>query len=133
VLLPFQLANGFGWMSIPASVITAYILFSLLNISYEVDNPFGYGCNNLDLDGLCRSIAIDMDLIASHPTSPDPKDWLFTGENDSLWPLKSGISLAHPDKLKLNIVKEALEERMKTVMYYWQQGLQMWQDKLKGN
>jgi hypothetical protein len=120
-------------MSIPASVITAYILFSLLNISYELANPFGYGCNDLDLDRMCRSIAVDMDLIASYPTSPNPGDWLFTGENDSLWPLVSDVSLAHPDKLQLKTVKEALEERMKTVMYYWQLGLKMCQDKLKGN
>jgi len=35
-------------------MITAYILFGLLHISYQIENPFGYDINDLDLDRYCR-------------------------------------------------------------------------------
>src|SRR5208282_192584 len=49
ILLPFQFCQLFGWGTIPASMITSYILFGLLHISYQIENPFGYDINDLDL------------------------------------------------------------------------------------
>jgi Bestrophin, RFP-TM, chloride channel len=105
-------------------MITAYILFGLLHISYEIENPFGYDINDLDLDRYCRGLAIDLDLITSYMPSPDPKEWLYNGENKPLWPLQRPVLFDEADKMGVDTVKERLEERRKRVMELWGKGLE---------
>jgi hypothetical protein len=124
ILLPFQLVQLFQWVTIPASMVSAYILFGLLHISYEIENPFGYDINDLDLDRYCRGLAIDLDLITSFMPSPDPKEWLYTIENKPLWPLQRPVLFSEADKMGLETVKERLDERRKRVMELWGKGLE---------
>ena len=124
ILLPFQLSQLFGWVTIPAVTVTAYILFGLLHISYEIENPFGYDVNDLDLDRYCRGIAIDLDLICSYLPGQDPKDWLYSEHNKPLWPLQQPVSFSDADKWGMDTVKERLEERRKRVMELWWKGLE---------
>jgi hypothetical protein len=114
----------FGWVTVPASIITTYVLFSLLHISYEIENPFGYDINDLDLDRYCRGLAIDLDLITSYMPGPDPKEWLYNERNQPLWPLQCPVGLNETDKMGLDTVKERLDERRKRVMELWGQGLE---------
>src|SRR5271169_1418573 len=123
ILLPFQLVQLFGWVTIPASMITAYILFGLLNISYQIENPFGYDINDLDLDRYCRGLAIDLDLITSNMPGPDPKEWLYSVQNHPLWPLQRSVSFNETDKMGVETVKERLDERRRRVMELWGKGL----------
>jgi Bestrophin, RFP-TM, chloride channel len=104
-------------------MITAYILFGLLHISYEIENPFGYDINDLDLDRYCRGLAIDLDLITSYMPSPNPKEWLYSGENKPLWPLQRSVSFNEAEKMGYETVKERLDERRKRVMELWGTGL----------
>jgi len=122
--LPFQLVQLFGWVTIPASLITAYILFGLLHISYQIENPFGYDINDLDLDRYCRGLAIDLDLICSDMPSPDPKEWLYSAENQPLWPLQHPVSFDDADTMGLETVKGKFNERRRRVMELWGKGLE---------
>jgi putative membrane protein len=65
IMLPFQLYQTLKWVSIPASVIAAYIILGILLIGREIENPFGHDVNDLPLDIYCQQIAADVDIIAS--------------------------------------------------------------------
>ena len=105
-------------------MVCAYILFGLLYISYEIENPFGYDLNDLDLDRYCRGLAIDLDLITSCMPAPDPKEWLYTADNTPLWPLQQGVALTDANDMGVDTVKDKLDERKKRVMELWVRGLE---------
>ena len=105
-------------------MITAYILFGLLHISYQIENPFGYDVNDLDLDRYCRGLAIDLDLICSYMPSPDPKDWLYSETNHPLWPLQRPCNFNDTDMMGMDTVKARLDERRRRVMELWGKGLE---------
>ncbi|TVY68532.1 UPF0187 protein [Fusarium oxysporum f. sp. cubense] len=65
MLLPFQLTGPLGWIAIPATITAAYIIFGLLFIGQEIENPFGRDVNDLPLDVFCEQIANDLDITAS--------------------------------------------------------------------
>ncbi|KAF4957805.1 hypothetical protein FSARC_11181 [Fusarium sarcochroum] len=65
MLLPFQLTGPLGWIAIPATITAAYIIFGLLFIGQEIENPFGRDVNDLPLEVFCDQIAADLDITAS--------------------------------------------------------------------
>ncbi|RPD58022.1 UPF0187-domain-containing protein [Lentinus tigrinus ALCF2SS1-6] len=54
--LPFQLIDLFGWYAIPGVGIAAFIYLGLIAAGEEIEQPFGYDENDLDLDFFCRAI-----------------------------------------------------------------------------
>ncbi|KAI0827533.1 Bestrophin, RFP-TM, chloride channel-domain-containing protein [Trametes gibbosa] len=54
--LPFQLVDLFGWYAIPGVGIAAFIYLGLVAAGEEIEQPFGYDENDLDLDFFCRAI-----------------------------------------------------------------------------
>ncbi|KAM0552401.1 hypothetical protein ACHAPJ_007961 [Fusarium lateritium] len=65
MLLPFQLVGPLDWIAIPATITAAYIIFGLLFIGQEIENPFGRDVNDLPLEVFCDQIAADLDITAS--------------------------------------------------------------------
>ncbi|KAF4445839.1 hypothetical protein F53441_10484 [Fusarium austroafricanum] len=65
IMLPFQLTGPLGWIAIPATITAAYIIFGLLFIGQEIENPFGRDVNDLPLEIFCDQIATDLDITAS--------------------------------------------------------------------
>ncbi|KAJ6562810.1 UPF0187-domain-containing protein [Mycena vulgaris] len=55
-LLPFQLVNDFGWHTVPAVGIGAFIYLGFVAAGEEIEQPFGYDENDLDLDMFCQDI-----------------------------------------------------------------------------
>ncbi|KAF7358772.1 hypothetical protein MSAN_01216200 [Mycena sanguinolenta] len=55
-LLPLQLVNDFGWHTVPAVCVGAFIYLGFLAAGEEIEQPFGYDDNDLDLDMFCRDI-----------------------------------------------------------------------------
>ncbi|KLO18968.1 UPF0187-domain-containing protein [Schizopora paradoxa] len=55
-LLPFQLVGQFGWYTIPGVGIAAFFYIGFLAAGEEIEQPFGYDDNDLDLDLFCREI-----------------------------------------------------------------------------
>ncbi|KAH6898232.1 Bestrophin, RFP-TM, chloride channel-domain-containing protein [Thelonectria olida] len=88
VLLPFQLVGKLGWVAIPATVAAAYIIFGLLFIGQEIENPFGLDVNDLPLENFCDQIATDLDLISAFDKH-DSSSFIFNRKNMPLYPVSS--------------------------------------------
>ena len=86
IVLPFQLVGTLQWITIPASMIAAYIILGLAIIGREIENPFGNDVNDLNLDEYCRELAADIDVLTSAP-APRMADFVKHTENRLLFPL----------------------------------------------
>ncbi|KAF7556797.1 hypothetical protein G7Z17_g1126 [Cylindrodendrum hubeiense] len=86
VLLPFQLVGTLKWIAIPATIAAAYIIFGLLFIGQEIENPFGLDVNDLPLESYCDQIANDMDLIAAFDKR-EAHSFIFSKHNMPLYPV----------------------------------------------
>ncbi|EEP79522.1 conserved hypothetical protein [Uncinocarpus reesii 1704] len=90
LILPFQLVENLGWITIPGCIVSTYIIQGLAAICAEIENPFGNDVNDLPLDIFCEQLAADLDIITSSPP-PKPKDFIPRCDNLVLHPLsKSG-------------------------------------------
>ncbi|TFY66915.1 hypothetical protein EVG20_g4168 [Dentipellis fragilis] len=54
--LPFQLVDQFAWYTIPGVAIASFIYLGFLAAGEEIEQPFGYDENDLDLDMFCQEI-----------------------------------------------------------------------------
>ncbi|KAF9890467.1 hypothetical protein FE257_005872 [Aspergillus nanangensis] len=86
MLLPFQLYSFLHWITIPASMVAAYIILGLLTIGSEIENPFGQDVNDLPLTTYCRQIAKELDIITATPP-PNVDVFMTRPENLVLFPL----------------------------------------------
>ncbi|KAJ5689119.1 hypothetical protein N7462_003511 [Penicillium macrosclerotiorum] len=86
LLLPFQLWKSLEWVTIPASMVAAYIIIGLATIGSEIENPFGHDVNDLPLDTYCRQIAVEIDIITATPP-PVVDDFMARPDNLVLFPL----------------------------------------------
>lgn len=59
-LLPFTIITAFGYMTIPAVIITSYVLVGLEMIGEEIEEPFGLERNDLPLNQLSRLIRVNV-------------------------------------------------------------------------
>lgn len=58
--VPLAMLAEMGWYTAPASAIVAYALFGIDEIGVEIEDPFGYDPNDLPLDTIGDSLAIDV-------------------------------------------------------------------------
>ncbi|KXN70763.1 UPF0187-domain-containing protein [Conidiobolus coronatus NRRL 28638] len=66
LVLPFQLLSilkDAPWVSIPFTILSTFVLFGILNIGEEIENPFGYDLNDLPLDDYCATIRKELECI----------------------------------------------------------------------
>ncbi|KAI9336185.1 Bestrophin, RFP-TM, chloride channel-domain-containing protein [Zopfochytrium polystomum] len=61
--LPFQIMEGLGWITVPTVMMAVFTLFGIDNIGLEIENPFGYDANDLDLDAFCEAIRAEVDDV----------------------------------------------------------------------
>ncbi|KAF9222311.1 UPF0187-domain-containing protein [Gyrodon lividus] len=54
--LPFQLVDQFKWHTIPGVAVAAFIYLGFLAAGDEIEQPFGYDENDLDLDLFCSEL-----------------------------------------------------------------------------
>jgi len=83
--LPFQIYPAFKYITIPATAFASFLLLGFLEIGQEIENPFNYDLNDLDLDYFCLAIQRELHLITAH-TSPDPGSFLFSNLNQPFAP-----------------------------------------------
>ncbi|KAF8880641.1 UPF0187-domain-containing protein [Infundibulicybe gibba] len=85
--LPFQIYTALGWVTIPGTIIASFIFFGFLAAGEEIENPFGYDKNDLNLDHFTHNIIRnELRAITSTPP-PDPAHWAFAPENDLVFGL----------------------------------------------
>ncbi|KAK3370707.1 Bestrophin, RFP-TM, chloride channel-domain-containing protein [Podospora didyma] len=88
LVLPFQLLPTLYWITIPGTVVAAYIILGILFIGREIENPFGQDVNDLPLELYCAQIASELDIIASRPKRKNG-EWVESLDNRVLWPLSN--------------------------------------------
>jgi putative membrane protein len=85
ILLPFQVLDAFKYLTIPATAFASFLLLGFLEIGQEIENPFNYDLNDLDLDCFCLSIQRELAEITAH-TSPDPDAFVYSAWNQPFAP-----------------------------------------------
>jgi len=85
LLLPFQIYAAFGYMTIPGTAFASFLLLGFLEIGQEIENPFNYDLNDLDLDHFCLSIQRELHEITAY-TNPEPASYIFNVWNQPFAP-----------------------------------------------
>jgi len=83
--LPFQIYPALKWVTIPATLFAAFLFLGFLEIGAEIENPFNYDDNDLDIDGYCLSIGRELAEIMAHDASP-PSTYIFSDFNQPFAP-----------------------------------------------
>ncbi|KAF7437174.1 hypothetical protein PC9H_004010 [Pleurotus ostreatus] len=83
--LPFQILPKFGNLVIPATAFSSFLLLGFLEIGQEIEDPFGYDANDLDLDGFCLRIQREIHEITAHHC-PTPDIFVFSAWNKPFAP-----------------------------------------------
>ncbi len=66
IILPFSLVNDIGWLCIPLVILLYYILMSIVITAEEIEEPFGYDLNDLEMDKIALNIKNNIDEIVTH-------------------------------------------------------------------
>ncbi|KAG8761099.1 hypothetical protein FRC14_007880 [Serendipita sp. 396] len=54
--MPFQLCNIFGWVTVPGIAVASFLYLGFIAAGEEIEQPFGYDRNDLDLDFFCNGL-----------------------------------------------------------------------------
>ncbi|MCC5614317.1 hypothetical protein LC605_04330 [Nostoc sp. CHAB 5836] len=69
-LLPFQIVESLGWWTGLIASLVGFTLFGIEAIGLEIENPFGYDANDLQLDAICETMKRNIDdLITLTPNT----------------------------------------------------------------
>ncbi|KAG1720379.1 UPF0187-domain-containing protein [Suillus lakei] len=83
-VLPFQLWSTLEWFTVPASMIANFVFYGFVVAGEEIENPFGYDKNDLDMGYFVENL-IRKELRAITATqAPNPEIWAFLRENNFL-------------------------------------------------
>ena len=115
LVLPFQLHKVLDWVTIPGTMIAAYIILGLAAIGKEIENPFGNDVNDLPLDDYCREIAAEIDVLTSMP-APTVDDWAKGTSNMPLYPM-SMASYEGWERRSVSDIRDALKAKATTSAY----------------
>lgn len=63
--MQFQIYAKFDYLTIPGTAFATFLLVGFLEIGQEIENPFNYDLNDLDLDGFCLSIQRELHEITA--------------------------------------------------------------------
>ena len=79
LILPFGVVREFQevgglwvWMSVPVTVVVAWVFHTMDKIGEASENPFEAGPNDVPITALARTIEIDMRDIADEDELPEP-------------------------------------------------------------
>lgn len=83
--LPFQILDPLGWLAIPGVCLAAFVYCGLMKCAEELENPFGYDYNDLNMDHFTHNIIRqELQALTSLPM-PDPANWAFSPDNDAVF------------------------------------------------
>ncbi|KAF9259772.1 UPF0187-domain-containing protein [Marasmius fiardii PR-910] len=125
--LPFQIWSSLGWVTIPATTFTSFLFLGFLEIGQEIENPFNYDLNDLDLDSFCLSIQRELHEITAH-LSPEPPEFIFSSWNQPFAPadrrtaediLSFGKELDSYQNARHSDVQPGLSSLKRTLLQGW--------------
>ncbi|EIN06573.1 UPF0187-domain-containing protein [Punctularia strigosozonata HHB-11173 SS5] len=82
--LPFQLYAMLGWLTIPGTTLVSFIFFGFLAMGDEIENPFSYERNDLNLDHFTQTIIHNEIVAITSTPMPQVSNWAFSPSNDAL-------------------------------------------------
>jgi len=85
LVLPFQIWTALGWITIPGTAAVAFVFFGFLVAGEEIENPFGYDKNDLNMDYFTHVIIRNELRAVTATPAPDPTDWAFSDANDCVF------------------------------------------------
>ncbi|RDX54419.1 UPF0187-domain-containing protein [Lentinus brumalis] len=92
LLLPFQIWATFRWLTIPATTLLSFIFFGFLVAGEEIENPFGYDKNDLNLDHFTHNIIRnELRAITALP-APHVESWAFSMYNDQVFTTEERVA-----------------------------------------
>ncbi|KAF7539498.1 hypothetical protein G7054_g2080 [Neopestalotiopsis clavispora] len=109
IVLPFQLIGTLGWITIPASLVAAYIILGILFIGREIENPFGSDVNDLPLELYCKQVMDDLETIAAKP-KPRMAQYVQSSRNKVLFPYSDSSYHAWAQRPE-SVIRAALRNR----------------------
>lgn len=112
--LPFQLWDALRWITIPGTIVGAYIILGIAAIGREIENPFGYDANDLPLDKFCKQLESEISIIASKPR-PKPEDFINSEEN-LVFSSLSSLSYGAWKAKSTAEIRETLEAKANTTL-----------------
>ncbi|KAJ3505907.1 hypothetical protein NLJ89_g7167 [Agrocybe chaxingu] len=83
--LPFQIWTTMKWVTIPATILLSFIFFGFMVAGEEIENPFGYDKNDLNLDHFTQNIIRNELRAVTSTPPPDVSRWAFVPENNLLF------------------------------------------------
>ena len=83
LMLPFQLWDALRWITIPGTIIGAYIILGIAAIGREIENPFGHDVNDLPLEKFCKGLADEVNVIMARPR-PRVESYFMSSRNEVL-------------------------------------------------
>jgi putative membrane protein len=74
--LPLVLVHVYGWVTVPATLLIAYVLYGIEEIAVEIEDPFGVDMNDLPLTRICQTIEENLYAVAEPlpVQTPDPEE-----------------------------------------------------------
>jgi len=79
ITLPLVLAKSLGWATMLVCVLVAVAVLGIEGMAVEIENPFGYDCNDLPLDVFSEAVAKDVRDVLERSQHPD-RQLAFDGE-----------------------------------------------------
>ncbi|KAI8918012.1 Bestrophin, RFP-TM, chloride channel-domain-containing protein [Entophlyctis helioformis] len=106
--LPMQLVMSMGWSTIPVVFLAAFTLLGIEAIGGEIENPFGYDRNDLNLDGFCEDLKKEITQMIARPQDFSPTRWsrpVQMGDFSKLFHLSGKPKGRQPSAAKLDHAK----------------------------
>jgi len=74
LVLPWGLIDTSRYWTVPITAVAAYLILALERIAEELDHPFDYGADRLDLERFCAAVESSVSEILGWPQAapPDP-------------------------------------------------------------
>lgn len=63
LLLPLGMVDQLGWWTPAAIVLISFVLLGVEEIGNDIEDPFGYGFNDLKLDLICETLSSDIHSV----------------------------------------------------------------------
>lgn len=69
LILPLELVDELNFITVPVVGLVSFMVFGIEEIGIEIENPFGRDPNDLPLDDICHTMAVNVeDLITLSPS-----------------------------------------------------------------
>lgn len=121
-LLPFQIWAQLGYYTIPGTAFASFLFLGFLEIGQEIENPFNYDLNDLDIDNFCLCIQRELHEITAH-TCPDPSDFLFSSWNQPFAPFdrRTAEDLIQGREYQIKDCEAGMSSVRKTLLSNWKE------------